>query len=153
MPKKLTPLRSQPCQDCRELFNVYHRFQARCEPCQTLFRNTRKKEYNKVCESCAAAFKARSCRAKQCPDCAAKTTCKHCGSTFEKQTIRTAISVLSSAATSTRQSCILVETIWQRWNAIASVAVNAVLRSRPIFTTLICLADSKRLTGKGATTI
>ena len=84
MPKKLTPLRSQPCQDCRELFNVYHRFQARCEPCQTLFRNTRKKEYNKVCESCAAAFKARSCRAKQCPDCAAKTTCKHCGSTFEK---------------------------------------------------------------------
>jgi len=84
MPKKLTPLRSPPCQDCGAAFDVYHRFQVRCEPCQTLFRNTRKKEYNLVCQSCESPFRARSHRTKQCPVCATTTICKNCGSEFEK---------------------------------------------------------------------
>jgi hypothetical protein len=84
MPKKLTPFRSQPCQDCSKPFDVYHRFQVRCEPCQTVYRNTRKKEYNLVCQSCSKAFRARSHRSKKCPECAATTTCKTCGNEFEK---------------------------------------------------------------------
>ena len=84
MPKRLTPLRSQPCQDCQEPFDVYHRYQVRCEPCQTLFRNTRKKEYNKVCQSCSKPFRTERSRATQCDECAATSTCKTCGVGFEK---------------------------------------------------------------------
>lgn len=84
MPKKLTPLCSQPCQDCGKPFDVYHRFQVRCEPCQVVYRNTRKKEYNLVCQTCAKPFRARSHRTKECSDCGATTTCKTCGNEFEK---------------------------------------------------------------------
>ena len=85
MPKKLTPLRSQLCQDCQKPFDVYHRFQVRCEPCQSLFRNTRKKEYNLVCQSCATPFRARSHRTKDCPECSSEAVCKTCGGDYQKQ--------------------------------------------------------------------
>ena len=71
---------------------------------------------------------------------------------LKKQTIRTVISVLNSAATSTKQSCILVATIWLRWIETASNVANVAHHSRPMFTTLIFQVDTKRLIEKGATT-
>ena len=84
MPKRVTPLRSQPCQDCSKTFDVYHRFQVRCENCQTVYRNTRKKTYNLVCQTCANPFIARNHRTKNCPTCAVTAICKTCGNEFEK---------------------------------------------------------------------
>lgn len=71
---------------------------------------------------------------------------------LKKQTIRTATSAPTSAAISTKLSCTLAEITWQRWSEIVLNAVSAVRHSRPMCTTLICLVDSKRLTGKGAIT-
>jgi hypothetical protein len=72
---------------------------------------------------------------------------------LRKQTTKTATTALSNAAVSTSKNCTLVATTLQRWSAIASNVESAVLGSRHMFTTLIYLVGSKRLTGKGATTI
>jgi len=84
MPKKSTPLRSQPCTDCEKPFDVYHRYQIRCVPCQISYRSKRKKEYNLVCQSCQEAFRATSYRTKKCIKCASISICKTCTTQFEK---------------------------------------------------------------------
>ena len=84
MPKRLEPLRHQPCKDCKEDFPVYHRFQERCEPCQVFYRNTRQKTYRKTCKTCDTIFVTLTHRKTECPTCAAVSVCKCCGDKFEK---------------------------------------------------------------------
>lgn len=84
MPKRLEPLRHQPCKDCGTAFPVYHRFQERCEQCQKTYRRFRKKTYNKACKACGAMFKARNNKTLECPTCAKTGECRACGNKFEK---------------------------------------------------------------------
>ena len=85
MYRKTTPLRSEPCQDCGNIFDIYHRFQVRCEPCQVSFRNTRKKTYNLVCQSCKQDFKGSNYRTKKCQECAKTSICKTCKTEYTKE--------------------------------------------------------------------
>lgn len=84
MPKRTNPLYKLSCCDCGVLFDVYHRFQTRCETCQVLYRNTRKKTYNLTCSKCNKLFRSRNQKTKKCPVCGKHNICKTCGNEYEK---------------------------------------------------------------------
>jgi len=75
-------IKFKSCIVCATQFEVFHKLQTRCKPCQARYKQTRQKLFTIPCAKCGAEFHpVQKSKQKHCPDCRSKFTCVICNTT------------------------------------------------------------------------